>query len=277
MEELILRRILKSLENGHKTALVTVTEVGGSTPRDAGSLMLVWENGETFGSIGGGKIEYFVIEEAVEALKNGTEKMFEHSLTPKGDLEMQCGGTAKGFIKIFKPKNKIIIAGGGHVGEKVLELANFLGFRCEVVDDREEYVDKESLKLADELVIKSFDKALDEMNVDENTYIVITTKSHVTDIVFVKKAIKTKAKYIGLIGSRTKQIFVRETLAKDGFTDEEIKKIYGPMGIDIANQMPEEIAVSILSEILSVKNNASVEHRKLDDELVDSIIKKNRQ
>lgn len=276
MEELILRRILKSLENSQKTALVTVTEVGGSTPRDAGSLMLVWENGETFGSIGGGKIEYYVIDEAVEALKIGTEKMFEHSLTPKGDLEMQCGGTAKGFIKIFKPKNKIIIAGGGHVGEKVLELANFLGFRCEVVDDREEYADKESLKLADELVIKSFDKALDEMNVDENTYIVITTKSHVTDIVFVKKAIKTKAKYIGLIGSRTKQIFVRETLAKDGFTDEEIKKIYGPMGIDIANQMPEEIAMSILSEILLVKNNASLEHRKLDDELVDSIIKKNR-
>ncbi len=276
MEELILKRILKSLENGQKTALVTVTEVGGSTPRDAGSLMLVWENGETFGSIGGGKIEYYVIDEALEALKTETEKMFEHSLTPKGDLEMQCGGMAKGFIKIFKPKNKIIIAGGGHVGEKVLELANFLGFRCEVVDDREEYADKESLKLADELVIKSFDKALDEMNVDENTYIVITTKSHVTDIVFVKKAIKTKAKYIGLIGSRTKQIFVRETLAKDGFTDEEIKKIYGPMGIDIANQMPEEIAVSILSEILLVKNNASLEHRKLDDELVESIIKKNR-
>ena len=276
MEELILKRIIKSLDNGKKVAPVTVTEVGGSTPRDAGSLMLVWENGETFGSIGGGKIEYFVIQEAIEALKINKEKMFDHSLTPKGDLEMQCGGTAKGFIKIFKPKNKIIIAGGGHVGEKVLELANFLGFRCEVIDDREEYRNKESLKIADELVINSFDKALDQMNVDENTYIVITTKSHVTDIVFVKRAIKTKAKYIGLIGSKTKQIFVRETLTKEGFTDEEIKRIYGPMGLNVANQMPEEIAVSILSEILMIKNNSTLEHRKLDDDLVDSIIKKNR-
>ena len=107
MEELILKKILQNLEDHKKVALVTLTDVGGSTPRDTGSLMLVWENGETYGSIGGGKVEYFVTGEAVEALKQNTDRNFEHSLMPDGDLEMQCGGTVKGFIKIFRPNEKI--------------------------------------------------------------------------------------------------------------------------------------------------------------------------
>ena len=153
MEELILKKILESIENHKKVALVTLTDVGGSTPRDTGSLMLVWEDRETYGSIGGGKVEYFVTDEAAEALKQNEDRNFEHSLTPDGDLEMQCGGTVKGFIKIFRPNEKIVIAGGGHVGEKVLELAKFLGFNCEVIDDREDYIDKPSLQKADKIMV----------------------------------------------------------------------------------------------------------------------------
>ena len=136
MDEIILKKIIESLNREEKVALVTITEIKGSTPRDEGSLMLVWEDGKSFGSIGGGKIEYTVIQESVEALKANKSRIFNHSLTPQGDLKMECGGEASGFIRVFIPEKKLIIAGGGHVGEKVLELETFLGFKCTIIYDR---------------------------------------------------------------------------------------------------------------------------------------------
>ncbi len=262
MDGKILKELLEIVENNGKAALVTLTEIKGSTPRDEGSLMLVKENGSISGSIGGGKIEYTVIQEAVEAIKENRSRVFEHSLTPEGDLHMQCGGEAKGFIKVFSPEKKLIIAGGGHVGEKVLELAIFLGFRCEVVDDREEYRYKESLQKADRIVIAPYEKAIEELNINEETYIVIATKGHSGDLEFVKAALRTEAKYIGLIGSKVKHAFIKKSLEDAGFTNEQRDKIYGPIGLDISNQHPEEIAVSIMSEILLLKNGGTLNHRK---------------
>lgn len=262
MEELILNKILETLKKDEKVALVTLTEIKGSTPRDEGSLMLVWENGEIMGSIGGGKIEYTVIKEAVESLKNNKSREFFHSLTPEGDLKMQCGGEARGFIKIFSPEKKLVIAGGGHVGEKVLELANFLGFKCIVIDDREEFKNKKTLEKANEVIISDYATALKKINITNDTYIVIATKGHAGDLDFVREAIKTDAKYIGLIGSKVKHLFIKNTLRSEGISEETINSIYGPIGLDISNQLPEEIAVSIMSEILMIKNNGSLNHRK---------------
>ncbi len=273
MDELILKTLLDSVEKHQKVALVTVTEVKGSTPRDAGALMLVWENGNIAGSIGGGKVEFYVIQEAVAALKKNADCVFDHSLTPTGDLEMQCGGAAKGFIKIFGAKNRVVIAGGGHIGQKLVELAQFLGFYTIVFDDREDYVNKESLKKADELIIGSYDAILDHVQMDHQTFVMITTKGHLTDIEAVKQVLKTEAKYIGLIGSTHKQLFARRELIKAGFTMDDLARIYGPIGLDIANQMPEEIAVSIMSEVLLVKNNSTLAHRKLDAEMVNRLVK----
>ena len=262
MDEIILKRIIESLNKEEKVALVTITEIKGSTPRDEGSLMLVWEDGKSFGSIGGGKIEYTVIQESVEALKANKNRNFNHSLTPQGDLKMECGGEASGFIRVFVPGKKLIIAGGGHVGEKVLELATFLGFKCTIIDDREEYATKESLQKASDIIITPYNEAFQKITVTKDTYIVIATKGHTGDLDFVKEALKTEAKYIGLIGSKVKHVFIRNSLIQDGFSEEEINRIYGPVGLNISNQLPEEIAVSIMSEILLVKNNGTLEHRK---------------
>ena len=262
MDEIILKKIIESLNREEKVALVTITEIKGSTPRDEGSLMLVWEDGKSFGSIGGGKIEYTVIQESVEALKAAKSRIFNHSLTPQGDLKMECGGEASGFIRVFVPEKKLIIAGGGHVGEKVLEPANFLGFKCTIIDDREEYVAKESLQKASDIIITHYNEAFQKITVTKDTYIVIATKGHAGDLDFVKEALKTEAKYIGLIGSKVKHVFIRNSLIQDGFSEEEINRIYGPVGLNISNQLPEEIAVSIMSEILLIKNNGTLEHRK---------------
>lgn len=107
MDELILKKVFDTLKEDKKVALVTLTEIAGSTPRDEGSLMVVWENGEIFGSIGGGKIEYTVIQESIEAIKENKSRTFSHSLTPNGDLKMQCGGGSKGIYKNFCTRKKI--------------------------------------------------------------------------------------------------------------------------------------------------------------------------
>lgn len=263
MEEQILKKILESVENNILVALVVLTEVGGSTPRDSGSLMAVFEDGSSLGSIGGGKIEYTVIQEAVEALKRGQDVNFSHELTPNGDLEMHCGGFAKGYIRVFGVKNRLIIVGGGHVGEKVLQLGKFLGFYCVVVDDREEYDSKDELKSADEIIIAPYNEAVQKLYIDKNTYIVVATKSHIGDIEFAKTVLKSECKYLGVIGSLTKHKTIKRTLLKEGFTDDEIRKIYGPIGLNISNQLPEEIAISIISEILLVKNNGTLSHKSI--------------
>ena len=262
MDEIILKKIIESLDNEKKVSLVTLTEIKGSTPRDEGSLMIVWENGSSFGSIGGGKIEHIVIGEAVEALQMEKSRSFSHSLTPEGDLKMQCGGEAKGFIRVFSPEKKLIIAGGGHVGEKVLEIGTFLGFNCIVIDDRKEYETKESLCKANKIIISPYENGLEQITVTKDTYIVIATKGHSGDLDFVRQALKTEAKYIGLIGSKIKHAFIKNSLLKEGFTDRDIDRIYGPIGLDISNQLPEEIAVSIMSEILLIKNDGTLKHRK---------------
>ncbi len=262
MEEQILQEVLQSVSKNIPVALVTLTGVGGSTPRDAGSIMAVFNDGKTLGSIGGGKIEFEVTKEALEALKEGKDRNFSHSLTPSGDLQMECGGSAQGYIKIFGVKNKLIIAGGGHVGEQVLELGKFLGFHCIVVDDRNSYADRQSLKNADELIISSYEQAIKKLTIDANTYIVVATKSHLDDIAFAKTVLNSNCKYLGVIGSSRKHKSIRKTLLEDGFTKEEIQKIYGPIGLNISNQLPQEIALSIMAEILLVKNGGKLAHMK---------------
>lgn len=263
MEEKILKKVLQSVNDNIPVALVTLTSVGGSTPRDSGSIMAVFENGDSFGSIGGGKIEFTVISEAVEALKEGKDREFYHELTPNGDLKMECGGKAQGYIKIFGIKNRLIIAGGGHVGEKVLELGKFLGFYCIVVDDRKGYEDKEQLKNADQIIIENYDKAVKKLTIDAYTYIVVATKSHIGDMDFAKTVMDSECKYLGVIGSLTKHRSIKKRLLNDGYTKEQISKIYGPIGLNISNQLPEEIAVSIMGEILLVKNGGTLEHKKI--------------
>ncbi len=262
MEEQVLQKVLQSVNENRPVALVTLTEVNGSTPRDSGSIMAVFKDGSSIGSIGGGKVEFTVTNEAIEALAEGKDRTFSHSLTPSGDLKMECGGNAKGYIKIFGIKNRLIIAGGGHVGQKVLELGKFLGFYCVVVDDRSDYKDKESLKIADEVIIDSYEKAIEKLQVDANTYIVVATKSHLDDVMFAKTVMRSSCKYLGVIGSLRKHKSIKKTLISDGFSENDISKIYGPIGLNISNQLPEEIAVSILSEILLIKNDGKLQHMK---------------
>lgn len=260
METKIMQEIINSLNKNIKVALITLVDVNGSTPADSGDMMLVWEDGRTVGTIGGGKLEYEVTKEAIEAIKQSKNFKFSHSLKSDGDLKMQCGGLATGFIKIFIPKNKLIMIGGGHIGENIVDLAKFLDFHVTVIDDREEFFNKASLQKADEIIISNYSNFLEKINIDSNTFIVIATKGHLGDQEALEQVVKSNAKYIGVIGSKSKTAFLKAEILKKGFSEEDFSNVYAPIGLNIANQNPKEIGISILSEILLIKNSKKLKH-----------------
>ena len=262
MEEKLLKEIYEGLRKGQKVALATITDIKGSTPRKKGSLMAVWEDGRICGSVGGGNIEYTVIAKAIECIKEEADREFEFELNDEGDLHMQCGGKAIVYVKIFKPKSKILIIGGGHIGVELFKLAKILDFYTVIFDDREEFANEERFAGADEIVVGDIGEKLSRYPIDKNTYIIIVTRGHKCDADALKVTAESDALYIGMIGSKKKTEFVMKNLLSEGIKREALKKVYAPIGINISSEEPNEIALGIMSEILLVKNKGSLEHLK---------------
>ncbi|MFD3158330.1 XdhC family protein [Haloimpatiens sp. FM7330] len=260
MDEKILKRIYESLNKGEKVALVTVTNSQGSTPRKRGAIMAVWEDGKILGSVGGGKIEYEVIAKAVECIKKSEDSEFDYKLNESGNLGMQCGGQAKGFIKIFNPRPKLIIAGGGHIGQQLFKLAKILDFYTVILDDREEFANSEIFEGADEVIVGDIGLKLSNYKLEEDTYVVIVTRGHKSDEGALEAVVGKKANYIGMIGSSKKILHIMNNLIEKGISKEALQKVYAPVGLNISSQMPAEIAFGIMSEILLIKNKGSLEH-----------------
>lgn len=262
MEEKILLKIYESLENGESVAMAVITHENGSTPRGNGSIMAIWENGKTLGTIGGGKIEYLVIEKAVECIKKRVDSNFEYKLNDQGDLGMKCGGELKGYIKVFYPKAKLVIAGAGHISEKLNKLAKILDFHTVIIDDREEYANKERFQDADEIIVGDIGNEMASYIINANTYVVIVTSGYTQDKAALQASVLQNAAYIGMIGSTMKIKSVMKELMAAGISEEKLKRIYAPMGINISSNLPEEIALGILSEILLIKNKGTLNHRR---------------
>lgn len=262
MEEEILKEIYESLRKGQKVALATITQIMGSTPRKTGAIMAIWKDGRTLGSVGGGKIENAVILKSIDCIEKDKDTYFEYKLNEQGDLGMQCGGDAKGFIKVFKPKPRLIIVGGGHTGKHLFELAKTMGFYIAVFDDREEFANEQRFKEADEVISGDLGTNLSKYNITKDTYIILISKGHGTDIAALRAVIGKGAAYIGMMGSVRKTIFVTEKLVSEGIPNEELEKVYTPVGLNLSADSPEEIAFGILAEIMLIKNKGSLNHRR---------------
>jgi xanthine dehydrogenase accessory factor len=262
MEERILKAIFESLTKGHKVALATITDIKGSTPRKKGSLMAVWEDGRIEGSVGGGNIEYAVIEKAINCIKEETDKEFQFELNDEGDLHMQCGGQAIVYVKIFKPKSKLLIIGAGHIGVELFKLAKILDFYTVIFDDREEFANEKRFEGADEIIVGDIGEKLSQYPVDRSTYIIIVTRGHKCDADALKVTAESEATYIGMIGSKKKTEYVMKNLMSEGISREALKKVYAPIGLNLSSEEPNEIAFGVMSEILLIKNKGSLEHLK---------------
>lgn len=258
---LILKQILEKIETGMEAALVTITKSSGSTPRQIGTTMGVFEDKSIVGTIGGGAIENRVIDLAMEAIAEGRSISHFLPLDSKG-IEMICGGDMEVFIDVYKKKPKLIISGGGHVGYEIYKAASLLDFDIVVLDDREEFLNAERYPYAKELILGPMNESLKNYNMCEDTYIVIVTRGHDFDQACLEAVIGANVKYIGAMGSKKKIILMMDNLKALGYSIEELNKIYAPIGLDIATNKPSEIAISILGEILQIKNEGKLVNRK---------------
>lgn len=257
MEERILRNITMELNNCRKVALAIITEAGGSTPRKAGTMMSVNEDGVIVGTIGGGAVEARVIKECKNAIKEGIGTSFDYRLNEKGNLKMTCGGDISGYIKVFIPKPKLIIFGAGHISQNIIKITDSMNFRRIIIEDREEYKSYETFKNVDEFIVTDDENYIE--NIDfKDSFVVLATRGHASDRKWLKAVIDKPYKYIGVVGSKKKVSGLKEYLVEKGIEEKIINNIHMPIGLDISDGTPEEIAFSIIAEILFEKNNGNL-------------------
>jgi len=254
----IYQEIVRVKTEGEEAALVTVVSASGSTPREEGAKMLVRPDGSILGTIGGGSLEARAIEEAVKVIKQAKPKRLHFTLTAKeaGEVGMICGGELEVFIEpILTPPN-LYIFGGGHISLPLAKMGRLCGFNIAVVDDRAEFAHAERFPEADVILAEDFTSSFARVKIDKSSYIVIVTRGHQHDEVVLEWAVGTPAKYIGMIGSKTKNETIFSHLLARGISREQLDRVHAPIGLEIEAQTPEEIAVSILAEVIKVRRSS---------------------
>lgn len=238
---------------GIRASLCIVTGTKGSTPRKAGSKMLVAEDGRTWGTIGGGSIEHTVVKEAVAMCAAKAPVMLRFDL--EEDLEMSCGGSVEVYIEPIVPTYHLVIFGAGHVGAALARYATDFGFHVTFVDNREEFAAKQEA-LGHQAICGDYVTEAGNISSDINTFFVVVTPKHAFDHDVTAILGKKPFAYLGMIGS-TKKVAEAKRYFLDNnlLTESEIEKIDMPIGIKFNAETPEEIAVSILAKIIDVKNN----------------------
>mgnify|MGYP001817789481 CR=1 FL=1 len=251
----ILRDLNDAVAGGKPVVLATIVATKRSVPRRAGTKMLIFEDGSTRGTVGGGQMEATVIAAAAEALRRHKPDLVEYELVnpEEGDPGI-CGGSLTLYLEPYMPPHNVYVIGCGHVGRSVIDLAHWLGYRTIAIDDRPDLVSEESLPNADLRFAGSVDAALQAHPVPEDSSIVVVTRSPEVDIRIIPSLLATPARYIGVMGSRNRWRATREQLEADGIPAERLEKLHVPIGIEIQAETLEEIAVSIMSEVIKVNH-----------------------
>jgi len=261
---------LSELEKTYESAaLCTVTKSEGSTPRHVGSKMLVYADGHFIGTVGGGDLEHRVMDEAWIAIAEGSARTLKYSMVDpsRGDPGV-CGGTVEVFVEPILPSAMIVVIGAGHVGKAVVHLAKWLGFRVAVSDDRAEFCTPESVPGADAYYPVEMGKLAGQLKVNKQTYIVITSRGSSVDAMGLPSLLETSAAYIGVIGSKRRWLTTVKALKEQGVSDEKIARVHSPIGLELNAETPEEIAVSILAEVLMVRDKGTGKAMKVEEGLV---------
>nr|NQU89812.1 XdhC family protein [Bacteroidota bacterium] len=252
-----MKEIFTKLEEiqrtGKRAALCIIVSTKGSTPRKAGSKMVVSGTGDVFGTIGGGRIEKIIIEKAIEISKNPDPVKFEMDL--EEDSEMLCGGSVEVYIEPIRPSQKLIIFGAGHIGSKLAGYATDFGFSVTIIDHREEWL-KALSALGMDTVQANYIEGANKLQTDENTYFVVVTPKHEFDVEVTGLCAKKPHRYLGMIGSKKKVAAAKKQYADQNLlTPQEIENIDMPIGIKFNAQTPEEIAISILARLIDERNS----------------------
>jgi xanthine dehydrogenase accessory factor len=253
----IYEEIAACLQRGESCAVATIIACTGSAPRKDHAKMLIFQDGRSSGSIGGGCIEAEVWQIAMKSLNDGEARIQHFDLSSKDAAEggLMCGGKLQVYIEPVLPSPRVIIFGGGHVSKSLVQICKLLGFLVSVVEDREAFANKGRFPEADQLIVGEYEKVLAELNVDSHAYILIATRGHEFDLQVTEWAVRTPARYVGLLGSRRKIAIIRKHLIETGVPKENLANLYAPVGLDIGSDTPEEIAISVAAELVMVRKN----------------------
>ena len=254
----IYEEIVKLRQEGRRGAVATIVNVRGSIPSFKTAKMLVRDDGSIVGTIGGGCVEAEVWQAAREVMEAEKPRTLTFNLNqdPKYDTGLVCGGTLDIFIEPVLPPALLYIFGAGHVALNLYKVAKNAGFDVTVVDDREAYANRERFPDAREVYAEDFEQVTARLVPGERSYIVIVTRGHRDDMRVLRWAVQTRARYVGMIGSRRKTIAIFKELQKEGLPAELFKRVYAPVGLDIGAVTPEEIAVAITAELIAIRRGA---------------------
>ncbi len=249
-------------------AVCTVVGAAGSSPRHAGAKMVVRPNGSIIGTIGGGEMEHRVIKSALGCLETGKATLLEYHLNDleKGDPGV-CGGQVTIFIEPNLPAPKLIVLGAGHVGKALAKLAKWLGFWVAISDDRADLCTPDLVPDADAHIVCPMTDLPNHINLDKQSYLLLTTRGVKIDIPGLPALLESQAGFIGVIGSKKRWITTRNELVSRGISDNLISKVRSPIGINIHAETPEEIALSIMAEVLIFKNSTQGELMDINSKL----------
>jgi len=237
-------------------ALCMIVRSRGSTPRHVTSKMLVYPDGHFLGTVGGGEVENRVIKEALDAIGDRKPRLLEYNMTDpeRGDPGV-CGGQLEIYVEPIIPKPTLVVVGVGHVGKAVAHLAKWLGFIVTVSDDRPEFCNPTAVPDADEFYPIPLDQLPEKLSITPWTYIVLTTRGMNVDVQGLPSLLDCKAGYIGVIGSQRRWATTRKKLTEAGIPKSKLDLVHSPVGLEINAETPEEIAVSIMAEIIQLRGH----------------------
>lgn len=260
MSEEVFRAVVRALDEGERAALVTIVSTSGSTPQRVGAKMLVFEDGRTVGTIGGGCYENDAAGKAREAIRARRAQLVRYSLSDDLAAEsgLICGGQMEVYIEPIEPAPDLYLVGAGHISVEVARLAQAVGFRVHVLDDREKYANAGRFPAAD-VVVADIAGWLEQARIPASAFVVVVTRGHRGDHEAMRQLVGKPMRYLGLIGSRAKVLRIFEALQQEGVPAEQLARIHAPIGLDIGAVTPAEIAVSIAAELVAVRSGRSAE------------------
>ncbi|HLA75973.1 MAG TPA: XdhC/CoxI family protein [Vicinamibacteria bacterium] len=257
----VLAAALRAEEQGDPAALVTVIATEGSTPQKAGAKMVVYPDGRIVGTIGGGCVESEMVLRARQTIESRRAQLASYDLTLEqaGEDGLICGGRMQVFIEPLEGTPTLCLFGAGHVAQPLAHMAKAAGFRVEVADDRIKFANRERFPEADLLIVEEFGAAARQMTLGPNSYAVVVTRGHGGDTDALQAVLGRGLRYVGLLGSKPKLVHIAAALEERGLSAERLSEIRCPLGLEIGAESPEEIAISILAEMIAVRRGVEPE------------------
>lgn len=267
MSQDVFEAITEALARGEDAALVTIVSTSGSTPQRVGAKMLVFPDGRTVGTIGGGCYENDAFWKAKDAIRSRKPQLLKYDLNDDFAQEngLVCGGQMQVYIEPLEATPRLYVIGAGHVGYHLARLAHTIGFRIHILDDREKFANADRFPDADAIVVDHIPDWLHRAEIPSNAYVVVVTRGHTHDLDALRALAARDLRYLGLIGSKAKVKRIYDALLAEGMPPECLQRVHAPVGLDIGAVSPEEIAVSILAELIAVRRG------KMEDPRVSAL------